>query len=71
MATRKKRRENGRRADPRGSKPHSYGESFSWSGVIWGSQKDTMARITESKIVMVITAIATFIIFPWTLTKTG
>lgn len=29
IATRKNRRENGKRADPKGSKPHSYGESFS------------------------------------------
>lgn len=28
IATRKNRMEKGRRADPRGSKPHSYGESF-------------------------------------------
>lgn len=29
MATRKKRNEKGRRAVPRGSNPHSYGDSFS------------------------------------------
>ena len=29
IATRKNRREKGRRADPRGSNPHSYGDSFS------------------------------------------
>lgn len=29
IAIKKKRREKGRRADPRGSKPHSYGDSFS------------------------------------------
>ena len=34
IATRKNRREKGSRADPRGSNPHSYGESFSWSGDI-------------------------------------
>ena len=34
MATRKNRSEKGRRAEPSGSKPHSYGESFSESGVI-------------------------------------
>lgn len=34
IATRKKRREKGSRADPKGSNPHSYGESFSKSGVI-------------------------------------
>lgn len=31
---RKNRIENGSRADPRGSNPHSYGDSFSVSGVI-------------------------------------
>ena len=31
---RKNRIENGRRADPRGSNPHSYGDSFSVSGVV-------------------------------------
>lgn len=34
MAMRKNRRENGSRALPKGSNPHSYGESFSWSGLI-------------------------------------
>lgn len=34
MATRKNRIENGSRADPRGSKPHSYGDSFSESGFV-------------------------------------
>lgn len=36
---RKNRIENGSRAEPRGSNPHSYGDSFSVSGVIWASQK--------------------------------
>lgn len=34
IATRKNRTENGSRADPSGSKPHSYGDSFSESGFI-------------------------------------
>lgn len=42
---RKNRIENGRRADPRGSNPHSYGESFSESGVIWASQKFSAVRM--------------------------
>ena len=42
---RKNRIENGRRADPRGSNPHSYGESFSESGVIWASQKFNVVRM--------------------------
>lgn len=29
IAMRKKRSEKGRRAEPKGAKPHSYGESFS------------------------------------------
>ena len=41
---RKNRIENGSRADPRGSKPHSYGDSFSESGFIWASQKFNMVR---------------------------
>ena len=44
MATRKNRIENGSRADPRGSKPHSYGDSFSESGFIWASQKFSAVR---------------------------
>lgn len=49
IATRKKRRENGRRADPSGSNPHSYGESFSESGLICGSQKETTVRTKERR----------------------
>lgn len=36
---RKNRIENGSRADPSGSNPHSYGDSFSVSGAVWASQK--------------------------------
>lgn len=71
MATRKNRREKGNRAVPRGSKPHSYGESFSWSGFIWGSQKETMIKIVEIKAIMMTTIKTRLIIFPWILTKTG
>lgn len=70
IATRKKRRENGSRADPSGSNPHSYGDSFSASGFICGSQKDTVARIRDRATVMVRIVIIRFIIFPWGLTKT-
>lgn len=70
MATRKNRRENGRRADPRGSNPHSYGESFSWSGVIKGSQNETMARMEDRAMAMRAIVVIKFIIFPWILTKT-
>lgn len=54
MATRKNRIEKGSRADPRGSKPHSYGDSFSESGFIWASQKfravRAMLRVRERAI---------------------
>lgn len=53
MATRKKRMENGRRADPSGSNPHSYGESFSMSGNICGSQKLTSIKIREINVVKI------------------
>lgn len=70
IATRKKRREKGRRADPSGSNPHSYGESFSWSGVICGSQKEIIARIVEREMEITSIVVIKFIIFPWALTKT-
>lgn len=70
IATKKNRSEKGSRADPRGSNPHSYGESFSWSGFIWGSQKETRARIIDRAVVIIITIVSKFIIFPWILTKT-
>ena len=44
--------ENGSRADPRGSNPHSYGDSFSESGAVWASQKfreiRMMLRVRDS-----------------------
>ena len=36
--------ENGKRADPSGSKPHSYGDSFSESGLVWVNQKFSVVR---------------------------
>ncbi len=45
MLLRKNRIENGRRADPRGSKPHSYGDSFSESGLACANQKFNVVRI--------------------------
>ena len=42
---RKNRIENGSRAEPRGSNPHSYGDNFSVSGVIWASQKFRVVSI--------------------------
>lgn len=70
MATRKNRREKGSRADPRGSKPHSYGDSFSASGFIWGSQNDTNASTQDSSVVIIRIVVIKFIISPWGLTKT-
>lgn len=71
IAIKKNRRENGSRADPSGSKPHSYGESFSASGLTWGNQNDTRARAMDRAVVMIIVVRIKFIIFPWGLTKTG
>lgn len=52
LLLRKNRIENGSRADPRGSNPHSYGDSFSESGVVWASQKfkeiKMMLRVRDS-----------------------
>lgn len=62
MATKKNRMEKGRRADPNGSKPHSYGESFSRSGLVTGSQKLIIIRIRA--IIMVI-RINRVTIFSW------
>lgn len=69
MATRKNRMENGRRADPRGSNPHSYGDSFSLSGLIAGSQNAMNARIRETRAGMAIDNVMRFITSPWGLTK--
>lgn len=46
IATRKNRIENGSRADPNGSNPHSYGDSFSESGFICANQKFSAVRMT-------------------------
>lgn len=45
LLLRKNRIENGSRADPSGSKPHSYGDSFSESGFIWANQKFNVVRM--------------------------
>jgi len=64
IATRKKRSEKGSRAEPSGSNPHSYGESFSESGFICGSQNETMVRIKERRSAMRRMVEIKFIIFP-------
>lgn len=47
IAIKKKRIEYGSRAEPSGSNPHSYGESFSVSGFKVGNQKLTAAKIID------------------------
>ena len=65
IATRKNRIENGSRADPRGSKPHSYGDSFSGSGFIWASQKFSRVRAMLSASDIEIMKIIMFITLLW------
>lgn len=65
MATRKNRMENGSRADPSGSKPHSYGDSFSESGFIWASQKFSAVRIMLRVADRVIMNMIMFITLLW------
>lgn len=66
---RKNRIENGSRAEPRGSNPHSYGDSFSVSGAIWASQKfrvvNTVLRIKDRDNMNV----RVFIAFLWVITR--
>ena len=54
IATRKNRKENGRRADFRGSNPHSYGDFFSLSvfrlGRIWAAAVNTPVIIIVIRI---------------------
>lgn len=54
MATRKNFIENGRRADPMGSNPHSYGLVFSEYVFSWGSQNaistSREARVTRQHV---------------------
>lgn len=66
---RKNRIENGSRAEPRGSNPHSYGDNFSVSGAIWASQKfkvvSTVLRIKERDNINV----RVFIALLWVVTR--
>lgn len=62
---RKNRMENGSRAEPSGSKPHSYGESFSESGDICVSQKFSVIRIVLRARVDVIMNMIMFIALLW------
>lgn len=50
IATRKNFIENGRRAEPIGSNPHSYGFAFSVYKLSWGNQKAIMISSIDSVI---------------------
>lgn len=65
-ATRKNFIEKGSRADPMGSKPHSYGLDFSAYVFNWGSQNAIKTRIEDSETLIII-VISIFIILPWIL----
>ena len=52
MATRKNFIENGRRADPMGSNPHSYGLVFSEYVFSWGSQ-NAISTSREARVTFV------------------
>lgn len=52
IATRKNFIEKGRRADPIGSKPHSYGLDFSAYVFIWGIQKAISTNRDASRVLM-------------------
>lgn len=61
MATRKNFIENGSRADPIGSKPHSYGLDFSVYTFSCGSQ-NAMRTSREDREVLMIKAMTIFIV---------
>lgn len=65
IATRKNRIEKGSRAEPSGSNPHSYGDSFSESGFIWASQKFRVVRAMLSPRDRAIINIIMFIALLW------
>lgn len=69
MATRKNRIENGSRADPSGSNPHSYGDSFSRSGFIWASQKLRVVRAALRKNDIANMNVSMFITLLWVFTR--
>lgn len=63
IAIMKKRIDSGRRADPSGSNPHSYGESFSGSGVI--SDINRFRVITATAVAVAnMSAVSRFIALP-------
>lgn len=70
IATRKNFIEKGRRAEPMGSKPHSYGLDFSAYTFICGSQNAIVTRSEASKVLIIKVKIK-FIILSWVITKTS
>lgn len=64
IATRKNFIEKGRRAEPIGSKPHSYGLAFSAYTFIWGSQ-NAIVTSREARRVLTIRVRIKFIILSW------
>lgn len=52
MATRKNFMEKGRRADPMGSNPHSYGLDFSVYVFNWGNQ-NAISTSKEARVILV------------------
>lgn len=68
MATRKNFMEKGNRADPIGSKPHSYGLTFSAYVYSWGSQ-NAIRISSEARAVLVNMVIMRLIILFWVLPK--
>lgn len=64
IATKKNFIEKGRRAEPMGSKPHSYGLDFSAYTFIWGSQ-NAIVTSNEASRVLIIKVKIKFIILSW------
>lgn len=62
IATRKNFIENGRRAEPMGSNPHSYGFAFSVYKLSWGSQKAMVIRRID-RVIFTSRAVSIFITF--------
>lgn len=70
MATKKNFIEKGRRADPMGSNPHSYGLDFSAYKLVWGNQ-NAIRTNKRAKEVLVISVNMKLIILSWVYTKFG
>lgn len=70
IATRKNFIEKGRRAEPIGSKPHSYGLDFSAYKFTWGSQNAIVTSSDDSRVLIIKVRIK-FIILSWNFSKTN